>query len=42
VRESIVNPEADDIEGDGRYRLTFISSDGSGTILPTIGIMIEF
>ena len=42
VRESIVNPEVNDDEGNGLYRLTYIPSEGSGTILPTIGIMIEF
>ncbi|MBN2212703.1 MAG: TonB-dependent receptor [Bacteroidales bacterium] len=42
VRASIVNPEVNDDEGNGLYRLTYIPSDGSGTILPTIGIMIEF
>jgi hypothetical protein len=42
VRESIVNPEVNDDAGDGFYRLVPVSSEGSGTILPTIGIMIEF
>lgn len=42
VRESIVNPGADDDAGNGLYRLAYIPSEGSGTILPTIGIMVEF
>lgn len=36
----IQNPGAD--PADQRYVLTRIPSDGSGTVLPTIGIMIEF
>ena len=42
VRESIVNPEVNDDEGNGFYKLIYIPSEGTGTILPTIGIMIEF
>ncbi len=42
VRESIVNPEVDDDPGNGLYKLVYIPSEGTGTVLPTIGIMIEF
>lgn len=43
VRNSIINPGSDDLdEANGRYNLSYIPSDGSGTILPTIGIIIEF
>lgn len=42
VRESIVYPDKNDDSGTGTYNLIYVPSEGSGTILPTIGIMIEF
>ena len=48
VREATLNggpvendPYLDEY-GIERYRLTTIPSDGSGTVLPTIGIIVEF
>ena len=45
VRGSIVNPGVNDAINDNgveRYQLVTLPSEGSGTILPTIGIMVEF
>ncbi len=45
VRSSIVNAGINDIINDNgieRYQLVTLPSGGSGTILPTIGIMVEF
>ncbi|MBN2612278.1 MAG: TonB-dependent receptor [Bacteroidales bacterium] len=45
VRNSIVNPgTADLIDDNGieKYELVYLKSDGSGTVLPTVGIMVEF
>ncbi len=45
VRESIVSPGLNDLYTDGgveKYRLTNIASEGAGTILPTVGIIVEF
>ena len=46
VRSSFVDPTVNDVytdtNGIQRYRLETISSAESGTILPTIGIIVEF
>lgn len=45
VRRSFLEPGIDDIFLDGgieRYDLVRIKTDGSGTVLPTIGIIVEF
>ncbi|NTU74725.1 MAG: hypothetical protein HGA86_01210 [Anaerolineaceae bacterium] len=36
-----IDPYMDEF-GIERYRLTTIPSDGQGTVLPTVGIIIEF
>ncbi|MBN2486466.1 MAG: TonB-dependent receptor [Bacteroidales bacterium] len=45
VREKFIDPEINDIYTDNgvdKYRLVEIVSSGSGTILPTVGIIVEF
>jgi hypothetical protein len=46
VRKSFIDPDYDDVFIDEnnteRYELEWIAPDGSGTILPTIGIIAEF
>lgn len=46
VRRSFLDPEVDDIYIDGddteRYKLELIETGGTGTILPTVGIIVEF
>ncbi len=45
VRTSIINPGTNDIfieNGIEKYNLTYLSSQGRGTILPTVGIIVEF
>ena len=46
VRTSFGNPDRNDIytdeSGIERYELEYLQSDGAGTVLPTIGIIVEF
>ena len=46
VRTSFEDPTINDVytdsQGVERYDLTSIKSDGSGTVLPTVGIIVEF
>ncbi len=46
LRRSFLEPDYDDVyvdeEGVERYELERLPSDGAGTILPTIGIIVEF
>jgi hypothetical protein len=45
VRRSFLEPEYNDVfsdEGVDKYDLDRIKSDGAGTVLPTIGIIVEF
>jgi hypothetical protein len=46
VREKFIDPEAEDIYVDAfgieRYQLAELRGEGEGTILPTVGIIIEF
>jgi hypothetical protein len=40
--QPVENDPYTDEYGIERYRLTYIPSDGSGTVLPTVGIIVEF
>jgi len=40
--QSVAGDPYIDANGDSRYIMEYLKSDGSGTVLPTIGIMIEF
>ncbi len=40
--QPVANDPYTDVNGVERYQLSFIPSDGSGTILPTVGIIVEF
>ena len=42
VRESFVDPGYNDIIDGKYYDLTYLKAQGAGTILPTIGITVEF
>ncbi|MBN1950375.1 MAG: TonB-dependent receptor [Bacteroidales bacterium] len=46
VRESFINPEINDVYVDDygveRYSLYELSGQGEGTVLPTVGIIVEF
>jgi hypothetical protein len=42
VRKSFVDPGYDDIIDGKYYDLEYLKQDGAGTILPTIGIIVEF
>lgn len=43
VRESFLEPDTDDInEDEGTYDLVIVDGFGGGTVLPSIGIIIEF
>lgn len=42
VRKSLVDPGYDDVIDGKYYDLEYLKQDGAGTILPTIGIIVEF